>query len=224
MAEIGRRRFHNRIILLHAFLLGAFTIGIDAAPKIDNQDRRNLSITGQQKEPQTIRGVWRVTKYVSLLGPTVSIYFYNTLHNFFEKHGPILSARFQEVVQKLQSGDEREYTGSELQAISFVGANQENAYVLKVANEVIRITNTKLREKAVVSRIQMDEDQYELSRRHASTDVSRVAIAVLDDVLRNGCGAVLTPEDKSAVRSMILASIGEYAMDRSWRSDLRHSV
>ncbi|CAN8067379.1 unnamed protein product [Agarophyton chilense] len=157
---------------------------------------------------------------MSLLGPTVSIYIYNKLYNFFEKHGPLLSAKLQTVVKKLNSNSESEPERNRLRSIPKSLRKEDNPYVLKIANEVIRITNMRLREKAVVSRIQMDDDQYELSRKYAASDVARVAINVLEDVLESGSGVALDPKEKLAVRSMIKGSIAQYTVDRSWQNHI----
>ncbi|PXF50013.1 hypothetical protein BWQ96_00173 [Gracilariopsis chorda] len=162
-----------------------------------------------------IDGVWRITKVLSVLGPTVTLYLYNKFYNLCEKHGPIMSARIQAAMRALESDSDSGMATGRLRSISQSKRHKENPYVLKIANEVIRITNVRLREKAVVSRIQMDDDQYELSRRHAASDVTRITSRVLEDVLSNGSGTILNENEKAAVRAMIKGSITQHHMDRS---------
>lgn len=83
----------------------------------------------------------------------------------------------------------------------------DNPFVLKIANEVIRLTNAKLREKAVVSRIQMDDDSYEFSKRQANSDVRDIAMRVVREVLARGSGKFLNDIEKKGVRVLIHQSV-----------------
>lgn len=76
-----------------------------------------------------------------------------------------------------------------------------------VANEIIRLTNVRLRELAVVSRLQMDDDQYELSKSVSATHVRMTALRVMHYVLTKGSGRFLQPEEKIAVHALIASSV-----------------
>lgn len=169
-----------------------------------------------------VDGVWRITKVLSVLGPTVTLYLYNKFYNLCEKHGPILSARVQAAMRALEFDSDSRMESGRLRSISQSKRHQENPFVLKIANEVIRITNVRLRERAVVSRIQMDDDQYELSGRHTASDVVRITGRVLEEVLNDGSGAILNEKEKSAVRAMIRSSLAQYRMDHTLQSSFLH--
>lgn len=154
-----------------------------------------------------VTGVWTVTKIISLTGPTVAIFMCKKVRDVFERYEPLVSTNLMEMVRTLQSETRSPLTVRGFLWLSALPEDRENAYVTKIANEVIRLTNARLRERAVISRIQMDEDQYEFSKRISGAEVRDIAYRVMEDVLGIGSGVYLTPVEKDKVRALVHRSV-----------------
>lgn len=85
--------------------------------------------------------------------------------------------------------------------------NDESSFAVAVANDVIRIINRRLREQAVISRIQMDDDPFEFTRELTQNELRAVAEDVLREVLRQGSGKFLEERDRHVVRRLVMRSI-----------------
>lgn len=160
--------------------------------------------------PRKPRGVWKITKVVSIFGPTVAIFIYDKAHNLYEHYQPFLQAAFIDFVQHLHAAVHSPYASKPLVWLSSMPAHDPtdfNPRVTAIANEIIRLTNLRLREHAVVSRIQMDDDHYELSTSLSSEHVKLTALKVMRAVLTNGSGRYLQQEEKIAVHALIASSV-----------------
>lgn len=162
--------------------------------------------TGDSKSARHgVPGVWRITKYASIMGPTVAIFLYGKLNSLYERYEPILSTELKEGLKQVVTNRDFSVRRRALSLHRNRGAT--NPYSLKVANEVIRIMNRRLREHAVISRIQMDDDQYEFNRLPSESEMRNIAEEVLKDVMQNGSGKFLPTEEKHVVRRMVMRSI-----------------
>lgn len=85
--------------------------------------------------------------------------------------------------------------------------NGESSFAVSVANDVIRIINRRLREQAVISRIQMDDDPFEFTRELTQHELRAVAADVLREVLRGGSGKFLEERDRPVVRRLVMRSV-----------------
>lgn len=83
----------------------------------------------------------------------------------------------------------------------------ESWLAVAVANDVIRVINRKLRERAVVSRIQMDDDALEFRRMLSKRELREIADEVIRKILREGSGTLLEERDKSVVRGLVLRAV-----------------
>lgn len=146
-------------------------------------------------------GVWKITKYSSILGPTVAIYLYKQVREIVERHEPFITAKIQDFVQRVAVGPETTAGASFNRPMP--NGNFRNPYVMKIANEIVRIANRRLRERAVLSRIQMDDDQYEFSRHVSASDVKELIQRVTVEVLTCGAGQFLKPDEKKAVQILL---------------------
>lgn len=160
-----------------------------------------------QTDSSRISGVWPVTKVVSLFGPTIAIFIYEKARDVYERYEPIVNAAVLEFAQALHHAVNSPYTGRSTFWLSSMPQGHTNPQVTRVANEIIRLTNVRLRENAVISRIQMDDDQYELSRDMSASDVRKTAMKIMYSVLNAGSGKHLSSEEKSAVHALIASSV-----------------
>lgn len=160
-----------------------------------------------QTDSSRVTGVWPVTRVVSLFGPTIAIFIYEKARDVYERYEPIVNAAVLDFVQALHHAVQSPYTTRSTFWLSSMPQSHTNPQVTHIANEIIRLTNVRLRENAVISRIQMDDDQYELSRDMSASDVRKTALKVMHNVLHIGSGKYLSPEDKSAVHALIASSI-----------------
>lgn len=160
-----------------------------------------------QTDSSRITGVWPVTKVVSLFGPTIAIFIYEKARDVYEKYEPVVNAAVLDFAQALHHAVQSPYTARSTFWLSSMPQSHTNPQVTRIANEIIRLTNVRLRENAVISRLQMDDDQYELSREMSTSDVRKTALKVMHSVLYAGSGKHLPPEDKSAVHALIASSV-----------------
>lgn len=154
-----------------------------------------------------VAGVWPVTKIVSLFGPTIAIFIYGKARDAYERYEPFVNAAVLDFAQTIHHAVQSPYSGRAIVWLSSMPQSHANPEVTRTANEIIRLTNVHLREKAVISRIQMDDDQYELSRSMSATDVRNTALKVMRKVLQAGTGKRLTPDEKAAVHALIASSV-----------------
>lgn len=166
---------------------------------------QNLGSLRTRRPRHKIPGIWRTTRYASILGPTVAIFLYSRLNSLYERYEPILTTELKEGLRYLATN--RDFSSGRRALSLRTSRSGTNPYSLKVANEVIRIMNRRLREHAVISRIQMDDDQYEFNRLPSDTDMRKIAAEVMRDVMDSGSGKFLPTEEKYVVRKMVLRSI-----------------
>lgn len=188
--------------------MGSFSDGLPVPVRGGwiNSSSQNARKVRAKRFMRKVPGVWRITKYASLLGPTVAIFLYSRLSNIYEKYEPILTTELREALRNFATN--REFSPPGRRSVSLrTGRSGNNPYVLKVANEVVRIMNRSIREHAVISRIQMDDDQYEFNRLPNGTELTQIAEEVIRDVMDTGSGKFLAEEEKDAVRKMVIRSI-----------------
>lgn len=153
--------------------------------------------------PNHVGGVWRITRLSSLLGPSVAIYLYGKLGDAYEKYEPMVSTMIMGSIKDQSLRNNKRFLREKTPSFSSSNEMSQNAYVLKVANEIIRITNRTFREKAIVSRIQMDDDQYELTKDLSVSEVRSIALQVMENVLESGSGRFLLLTEKDDVRKLV---------------------
>lgn len=154
-----------------------------------------------------VPGVWQVTKVASLIGPTLAIFIYDKTRDAYERYEPFVSAALLDFVQSLHAAAQSPYSTHPVIWLSSMPKSHPNPHVTSISNEIIRLTNVRLRERAVVSRIQMDDDQYEFTKAMSASDVRNTALQVMSAVLYNGSGQYLQPQDKAAVHALIASSV-----------------
>lgn len=143
------------------------------------------------------------SKYLSVLvSPSIAIFLFDKVCNIYEKYGPVILTRLQSKINDLAW--RRDGNG----LISFSGA-REDPFVMKIANEVVRITNARLREKAVISRLQMDDDQYSFTEYQPKAETRAMAMKVMSHVLKDGSGKFLDSVQQQRVRTLIVSSAYE---------------
>lgn len=198
-------------IALLLLLLSRFAVCSKALPVRDGLTvgSRSLNSAGGPLRKYTqsrVPGVWRITKYASLLGPTIAILLYDRLNHMYEKYEPFVTTKVKETLSNLTNEFSRGSNGSI--SLHSVPEMRESPYTLKVANEVIRLVNRRLREMAVISRIQIDEDHYELKRMVRGPELTLIAEEVLGDVFNTGSGKFLDESEKKVVQRLVLRSLG----------------
>lgn len=210
------------ITIVHVFLLIFFcTFAVNAAPlsivptnpvPVPEESRAVHSYNGNGKSSSSgsdggVAGVWGITKIASLLGPTIAIALYDEAHHLYERYEPFITAAIIDAIQGLCGATNSPYMSKPVVWMSSMPPSHSNPHVTRVANEIVRITNARLRERAVISRIQMDDDQYEFSKATSATEVRNTALRVLRAVLNSGSGQFLGSEEKAAVHALISSSI-----------------
>lgn len=197
---------------LCVFLIALFCIlSLSAGLPLPTQSSPRSIQPTHRRPPHTkpttrrITGVWRVTRYASILGPTIAIYLYGRLTKLYEKYGPIVTTQLKEVLKYASSN---RGLSAPRQSLSLRSSRRETTpYSLQVANEVIRKMNRRLREDAVIARIQMDDDQYEFNRLPSGSEMRQMATEVMREVMNEGAGKFLAPNERYVVRKMVLRSI-----------------
>lgn len=150
--------------------------------------------------------VWRITRYSSILGPTLAIFLYEMFNGVFEKYRPLAMNTVRQAWVDFREASEFSLRGRH--AIPIHNAhNGESLFAMAVADDVIRIINRRLREQAVVSRIQMDDDPFEFTRELTQNELKAVAKEVLEEVLGAGSGKFLKEHDKNVVRRLVVRSV-----------------
>lgn len=167
----------------------------------------DLYSTSFQNDADRISGVWPITKIVSLFGPTMAIFLYERARDIYELYEPFISAAMIEFAQSVQHATKTPYNSDTVLSLSSMPNSPNNPHVTRIANEIIRLTNVRLRERAVVSRIQMDDDQYEFSKSMSASEVRNTAMHIMRNVLTRGSGQYLNDEEKAAVHSLISTSV-----------------
>lgn len=133
------------------------------------------------------------------------MFLYEKFSDAYQKHEPFLQAMVEDYFEKLtHRGELRDRKPLSLKLSA---RPLENIFVVTIARDIIRITNRHLREKTVISRIQMDDDEYDVSQRFLKTEIKDITKAVMDEVLQNGSGKFLNAEDKLAVRMVVSNSL-----------------
>lgn len=163
--------------------------------------------TNFRSDIDRVTGVWPITKIVSLLGPTLAIFAYEKARRFYELYEPFISVAMIEFAQSVQHTSKSPYNAEPVVSLSSMPQSQTSPHVTRIANEIIRLTNIRLRERAVISRMQMDDDQYEFSKNMSSSEVRGTAMQVMRGVLTSGAGQYLKNEEKIAVHALISSSI-----------------
>lgn len=211
----------HRLLFISAFLSACLLITTEASPtpfstpqhqekKWQRQQHRPSPSSSIDGHSQHIRGVWPVTKVTSLFGPTIAIFLYDRVYNLYEQYRPFMSAAAIDFTRHLRAAVQSPYASRPLVWLSYMPAHDpsnSNPRVTTTANEIIRLTNIRLREHAVVSRIQMDDDQFEFSKSLSPVQVRNTAIRIMNTVLSNGSGRYLQPEEKIAVHALIASSV-----------------
>lgn len=137
----------------------------------------------------------------------MAIFLYARLNQIYEKYEPIITTTVKETIRNLVThGEFSPGTNSSIVLNPIPG--RESPYALKVANEVIRLVNRRLREMAVISRIQIDEDQYEFKRMVQKPELKAIAEEVMAEVFDLGSGKFLSNSDKAIVRNLVKQSVG----------------
>lgn len=163
-----------------------------------------MNISSQQTSLQKNSDrVWLVTKLATLLGPTIAIHIYHLTYKLYEKHEPIISAGLNEMLSGMQTGWPLFPKLNHTDILKTTNGIAINSYVSRVAEEVIKHANGQLREQAIMSRMQMDDDQYEFRKGISSDEIREVTKYSLKQVLSQGAGKYLSSEDKRMVEILI---------------------
>lgn len=206
----------NGLVLLVVTLLTSSFVSAAAAPLFYTNTTQlpsfppyphDLYSTSFRNDADRVSGVWPITKIVSLFGPTMAIFLYEKARDFYELYEPFISAAMVEFAQSVQHATKTPYNSDGVLSLSSMPSSPTNPRVTGIANEIIRLTNVRLRERAVVSRIQMDDDQYEFSKTMSASEVRNTAMQVMRNVLTRGSGQYLKDEEKGAVHSLISTSV-----------------
>lgn len=147
--------------------------------------------------------VWLVTKLATLLGPTIAIQLYHIIYNLYERHEPIISAGLNEMLSGMQTGWPLFPKLNHTDVLKSANGMAVNSYVSRVTEEVIKHANEQLREQTIMSRMQMDDDQYEFRRGFPQEKIREVTEYSLNQVLSQGAGKYLSAEDKRMVEILI---------------------
>lgn len=154
-----------------------------------------------------VPGVWRITRYASLVGPTVAIFLYGRLSRMYDQYQPFVTAKVKESLNNLASRAELSLRDHGSHLLQPLPNRTESPYATTVANEVIRLVNRQLRERAVISRIQMDDDQYEFLNQVNPSEVKILTEGILDEVLLTGPGKFLDDNGKKMVKLLVINAL-----------------
>lgn len=193
-------------LLINAFCLSQ-SVGLPLPTDVSSRGTqpRNRRVHRPNLSTRKIKGVWRATRYATILGPTIAIFLYGRLYKLYEKYGPLVTAKLKEGLKHIVRN--RDFSAPRKSLSLRTSQRETSPYSLQVANEIIRMMNRRLREDAVISRIQMDDDQYEFSRIPSDGEMRKMAEEVMGEVMNDGAGKFLAAADKNVVRRMVFRSI-----------------
>lgn len=168
-----------------------------AAAKVKKLARASESAASMLALPESpVPGVWRLTRIASLLGPTPAIFLYRHISQLCDEYEPRVRMVGRSIWRSFVPYAQPDFVG-----------RPASVAVQYTAKKILRVANQRLRERAMVSRMQMDDDQYEFMHGISYADVIDTTLRVQNEILEKGSAKSLTVSEKVDVRDIVFHAL-----------------